>query len=161
MTSNLITVFAVFGQYCLSLSAIISIIKRYNRVSEGCFGKLKRLPISIKSSIFNLNAAFWPKNKPKNFPFLKKCFHTLWRHHSTTKLISDVNFCIVRKFKQISIENWSAINIIFDGSRVISNLNRSRFVERESATAPKHVFFVFCFKINYIFIPIVWWTWWW
>ena len=78
---NSITVFVVFGQYCLSLSAIISIIKRDKRLLDGCFGKLKRLSICIMSSIFNLNAKFWPKNWPKNLSFLKKCFHTLWRHH--------------------------------------------------------------------------------
>ena len=33
MTSNSITVFVVFGRYCLSLSAIISIIKRDNQLS--------------------------------------------------------------------------------------------------------------------------------
>ena len=62
-------ILVVFGQYCLSLRAIISIIKRDNRLLDGCFGKLKRLPISNISSIFKLNAEFWPKNLPENLSF--------------------------------------------------------------------------------------------
>ena len=49
--------FSSFGQYCLNLRAIISIINRDNRPLDGCFGKLKRLPISM-SSIFDSNALF-------------------------------------------------------------------------------------------------------
>ena len=75
--SLLNVVLVVFGEYCLSLRAIISIIKRDNRFLDECFRKLKQLPISIMSSIFNLNAEFWPKNSPKNLLFLKKCSHTL------------------------------------------------------------------------------------
>ena len=71
MTSNSITVSVVFGRYCLSLSAIISIIKRDNRLLDGCFGKLKQFSISAMSSIFNSSAKFWPKNEPKNLTFLK------------------------------------------------------------------------------------------
>ena len=121
LSSNSITVFVVFGQYCLSLSAIISIIKRDNRLLDGCSGKLKQLPNSIMSSIFKLNAEFWPKNSPKNLSFLKKCSHTLWRHHYVATQNLGVYFNIFKKFKQISIEGWPAINIILDGSRVISN----------------------------------------
>ena len=51
LTSNSITVFVVFGQYCLSLSAIISIIKRDNRLLHGCLRMLKRLSICTMPSI--------------------------------------------------------------------------------------------------------------
>ena len=83
--------FVVFGQYCSSLSAIISIIKRDNRLLHGCFGKLKQFSICINSSIFYLNAEFWPTN----MSFLKKCFHSLWCHHDVTTLNFGVDFYIL------------------------------------------------------------------
>ena len=71
LNSVLNAVLVFFGQYCVSLRAIISIITKDNRLLDGCFGKLKRFPISLMTSGFNLNAQFGPKNKPKNFTFLK------------------------------------------------------------------------------------------
>ena len=56
-------VLVAFSQYCLSWRAIlISIIIKNNQLWDGCFGKLKRLLISIMSSIFDSNAKFWLKN---------------------------------------------------------------------------------------------------
>ena len=72
LSSNSITVSVVFGQYFLSLSASISMIKRDNRLLDGCFGKFKQLAMS---SIFNSNAELWPKNQPKNLKiFIKDMF---------------------------------------------------------------------------------------
>ena len=43
---------------------------------DGCFGKLKQLPISSMLSIFNTNAILWPKNLPQNLTLLKKRLET-------------------------------------------------------------------------------------
>ena len=52
LDSVLNVVSVVFGQYCPTSRVIISMMKRDNRLLDGCFGKLKRLPISIISYIF-------------------------------------------------------------------------------------------------------------
>ena len=80
-------------------------IKRDNRLLDGCFGKLKQLFISVMPSIFNSNAEFWPKNYPKNFKFLKKCSHALLRRHYITTLNFGVYLSTFVKFKQIYISN--------------------------------------------------------
>ena len=108
-------VLVVFGEYCLSLRAIISIIKRDNRLLDGCFGMLKRLFICILSFIFNSNAKFWPKDWLKDLTFLKKFSHALWRHHYVTKRNFEVCFFKNLKFNQISIEWWAGINFILNG----------------------------------------------
>ena len=53
LDSILNVVLVVFGQHCLSLRAIMSIIDGGNRILHGSFGKLKRL--SSTPSIFNSN----------------------------------------------------------------------------------------------------------
>ena len=50
-----------FWSILLVFEAIFSIITKDNRLLDGCFGKLKRLPISNMTFIFNSNAQFWPK----------------------------------------------------------------------------------------------------
>ena len=82
------SILVVFGQCCIYLRAIISIIRKDNRFLDGCFGKLKRLSISGMPFNFDSNVEFWPKN----LTFLKKCSHSLWRHQnvSTRNFVSNL-----------------------------------------------------------------------
>ena len=47
----------------------ISIITRDDRLLDGCFAKLKQLPIVSTRSILTSDSEFWPKNMPENFMF--------------------------------------------------------------------------------------------
>ena len=58
-------ILVVFGQYCLSLRAIISIIKRDNWLLDGCFGKLKRYLSICKSVVCYLFSTQMPNSGRK------------------------------------------------------------------------------------------------
>ena len=91
LTQYFPSILSFWAIYCLSLRAIISMIKRDNRLFDACDGKLKRLSICSMPFVFNSNAELWPKNEPKN-------------HHYFTKRNLGVCFCKYLKFNRISIE---------------------------------------------------------
>ena len=73
--------------------------------------------------------------------FLKECSQTLLRHHYITTQNFGVYFSIFKKVKQISIERWPAINVILDGSRVLSNQKGHvlpLFGRRQGGQVPEH-----------------------